>query len=185
MRTADPGRLQRIFDSAITLFAERRFHEVRMDDISARAGVSKGLLYQHFKDKDDLYLEIITRGLNQLLDQVRLRIAGSHDPEDKLFGFVQEVIQFFNTRPSYLELIELVKRSHSKETDAIREQFLDLLIAIIRQLEASGRWTVDDPKFAALALLGMIREHKLWQTPDSSALPKRIVHLFLHGLSKT
>jgi AcrR family transcriptional regulator len=184
MRTADPVRLQRIFDSAVSLFAERRFHEVRMDDISARAGVSKGLLYQHFKDKDDLYLEIITRGLNRLLDEVRFRIAGSKNPEEKLRGFVQEVVRFFNGHPSYLELLEIVKQSRAKKADGIRSQCLELLIAILRELNDSGRWTVPDPELAARALLGMTRELLHWQTPASSDLPERIINLLLNGLTK-
>ncbi|HZW29624.1 MAG TPA: helix-turn-helix domain-containing protein, partial [Isosphaeraceae bacterium] len=54
MRTADPAKSRRIIDAAIQLFAERPYHEVRMEDIAARAQVAKGTLYLHYQDKEDL-----------------------------------------------------------------------------------------------------------------------------------
>jgi AcrR family transcriptional regulator len=187
MRTADPVRVQRIIDTAAGLFADRHYHEVRMDDIAARAGVSKGALYQHFKDKDDLYLALILQGLNRLFDEVRERVAGPKAPEDKLRGFVAEVVRFFTTYPSYLELIQRVEQSQSHQAAALRarrSQFIELLIGVIRELNASGRWTVSNPEFAALALIGMTREVLRWQTPAPPGLFEPIVQLFLHGLSK-
>jgi hypothetical protein len=50
VRTADPAKAQRIIQAAIQLFAERPYHEVRMDDVAERAKVAKGTLYVHFKD---------------------------------------------------------------------------------------------------------------------------------------
>jgi AcrR family transcriptional regulator len=186
MRTADPVRLQRIFDSAVSLFAERRFHEVRMDDISTRAGVSKGLLYQHFKDKDELYLEIIIRGLEQLQKDVQFRLTGTQNPEEKLRGLIQEVVRFFNQNPSYVELMEIIKRSRSQKADEIRGQFLSLLLEIMRELDASGRWRVRDPELSARTLMVMIRGlMSCWQVPAPADLPERIAHQFLYGLTKT
>ena len=63
MRTADPAKVRRIIDAAIQLFAERPFHEVRMEDIAARAKVAKGTLYLHYKDKEDLFAGIMNDGL--------------------------------------------------------------------------------------------------------------------------
>lgn len=185
MRTADPLRLQRIFEAAVSLFAERRFHEVRMDDVAARAGVSKGLLYQHFKDKDELYVEIILRGLNKLLEDIRFRLAGTTSPEEKLRGFVQEVVRFFNAHPSYLELLEIVKQSRSLKANESRGQCLSMLIDVMRELDATGRWRVSDPELASRALMGMTRELMNWQCPAPADFPERIVHQFLHGLSKS
>ncbi len=63
MRTTDPAKVGRIIDAAIQLFAERPYHEVRMDDIAERAQVAKGTLYLHFKDKEALYCALMLEGL--------------------------------------------------------------------------------------------------------------------------
>jgi AcrR family transcriptional regulator len=187
MRLVDPVRLQRILDTAACLFAERRYHEVRMDDIAARAGVSKGAVYHHFKDKDDLYLALIQQGINRLFDEVRERITGLKDPEEKVRAYVEEMVRFHNSHPSCLDLIQRAELSHSDQVDALqasRTRLQDLLIGILRELDASGRWLVGNPEFAARALKGMTREILRWQTPASPYLPYQIVQLFLHGLSK-
>jgi AcrR family transcriptional regulator len=45
---------QRILDAAYGLFWRQGFLRVSMDDIAARAGITKRALYQHFRSKDDL-----------------------------------------------------------------------------------------------------------------------------------
>ena len=45
---------QRVLDAAYSLFWRQGFLRVSMDDIAARAGITKRALYQHFQSKDDL-----------------------------------------------------------------------------------------------------------------------------------
>ncbi|MSQ93318.1 MAG: TetR/AcrR family transcriptional regulator [Gemmataceae bacterium] len=58
MRACDPKRGLQILDAAAQLFAKRRYHEVRMDDIAESAGVAKGTLYKYYHDKEDLLSQI-------------------------------------------------------------------------------------------------------------------------------
>lgn len=46
-------RNRQILDAALAVFSERGFEAARMDDIAARAGLSKGGLYAHFRSKDE------------------------------------------------------------------------------------------------------------------------------------
>jgi AcrR family transcriptional regulator len=48
---------QKLFDTAIGLFDKRGYDRVTVDEICARAGVSKGAFYNHFKSKDQVVLE--------------------------------------------------------------------------------------------------------------------------------
>lgn len=52
-----------ILDAAAALAAERGFAELRMDDVAARAGVAKGVLYLRFAGKDALLVAIVRREL--------------------------------------------------------------------------------------------------------------------------
>jgi AcrR family transcriptional regulator len=186
MRVTDPFRLQRIIDTAAGLFAERPFHEVRMEDIAARSGVSKGLVYHHFKDKDDLYVALIVQGIRRLFHEVQARIENAESAEDKLRGFVEEGVRFLTSNPSYWALIQRVEQAGSPHADALqanRAEFFNLLTGIIQELGASGRWATGDPEVAAHALLGMIREICRWHPVPPIELSKHIVRLFLHGIS--
>ena len=54
MRRSRDETHRRILDAAYGLFWRQGFLRVSMDDIAARAGITKRTLYQHFRSKDDL-----------------------------------------------------------------------------------------------------------------------------------
>ena len=53
---------------AKTLFLDRPYDQVSMDDLAARAGVSKGLVFHYFGSKRELYVELVRRGADDLLN---------------------------------------------------------------------------------------------------------------------
>src|SRR4051794_15223086 len=60
-RTAE--RRQAIIDAALDEFVARGFTATRLDDIAKRAGVGKGTIYLHFKDKESMFEELIRTAL--------------------------------------------------------------------------------------------------------------------------
>lgn len=55
--SADERRAQ-LLEAALAEFGRQGFHATQMEHVSARAGVSKALLYQHFPSKDDLFAAV-------------------------------------------------------------------------------------------------------------------------------
>ncbi|MDX8400560.1 MAG: TetR/AcrR family transcriptional regulator [Gallionellaceae bacterium] len=55
--------------AALDLFVERGFAATKLDDIAARAGVSKGTLYLYFASKEELFKSVIQQGCMPLLAQ--------------------------------------------------------------------------------------------------------------------
>ena len=56
----DPDeRRSRILDAALTEFAEKGFHRASTNAIAERAGVAKGLVFHHFKSKDELFSAVV------------------------------------------------------------------------------------------------------------------------------
>lgn len=55
------ARIPEILDAALIAFAEKGFAATRMDDIAARVGVSKPIIYRHFATKNDLFQALMTR----------------------------------------------------------------------------------------------------------------------------
>ena len=49
----------RIIKAAFKIFTKKGYHESTMDDIAKEIGVSKGALYQYFKNKRELLNEIV------------------------------------------------------------------------------------------------------------------------------
>jgi AcrR family transcriptional regulator len=72
---ASEQRRRAILDAALDVFSEAGFAAARLDDVAARAGVAKGTIYLFFKDKEDLFEQIIQSAVAPMLDQVGHMIA--------------------------------------------------------------------------------------------------------------
>jgi AcrR family transcriptional regulator len=58
----DPGqRREQILDSANSLFAERAYDEVSIEDIASAAGVTRGLVHHYFGGRKDVYVALLER----------------------------------------------------------------------------------------------------------------------------
>jgi AcrR family transcriptional regulator len=189
MRTCDPTRGQQILDSAAQLFAKHHYHEVRMDDIAAQAGVAKGTLYRYFHDKEDLYLALAVDGMERLLAESQQRAGGAGKPEARLRSFIEGVVQFYELYPYYLELLARVEVSRSAESLAavqvIRKRYHSLLTNLLAEIHAAGRYRTAEPDLAALALMGIIRSLlRTLPQPWPDHLPRWIYQQFLIGLGQ-
>ncbi|TAK67861.1 MAG: TetR/AcrR family transcriptional regulator [Betaproteobacteria bacterium] len=61
------ARPEEIIAAALDLFVERGFAATRLDDVAARAGVSKGTLYLYFENKEDLFKAVVRGNMLPLL----------------------------------------------------------------------------------------------------------------------
>jgi AcrR family transcriptional regulator len=70
--------------SAFELFADTGFSNVNLDQIAARAGVTKGSLYWHYKNKKALILAACQHYYRQWQQEVQAAIARASDPQERL-----------------------------------------------------------------------------------------------------
>lgn len=63
--------------AALDLFVERGFKATRLDDVAARAGVTKGTLYLYFDSKEDLFAAVIRDGVLPNLARAE-QLLGAH-----------------------------------------------------------------------------------------------------------
>ena len=60
-KQARPGEL---LDSALDLFVEKGFAGTRVEEVAARAGVSKGTLFLYFPSKDELFKAVVRHSIS-------------------------------------------------------------------------------------------------------------------------
>lgn len=63
------ARPQELTAAALSLFVDRGFAATKLDDVAARAGVSKGTLYLYFDSKEALFTAVIREGIVPALDK--------------------------------------------------------------------------------------------------------------------
>lgn len=63
------ARPAELLSAALDLFVERGYAATKLDDVAARAGVSKGTLYLYFESKEALFKAVIEQGILPMLDE--------------------------------------------------------------------------------------------------------------------
>ncbi len=74
-------RREQLIEIARGLFAERGFDAASVEEIAARAGVSKPVVYEHFGGKEGLYAVVVDREVRQLLEMMRTALTSGHPRE--------------------------------------------------------------------------------------------------------
>src|SRR5438046_1155055 len=64
--SSNPDRRSQILDAALVCFAKRGFHQASMHDISAEAGISVGLIYRYFQNKEAVIAAMADRHKKQI-----------------------------------------------------------------------------------------------------------------------
>src|SRR5213080_2132813 len=74
IESSNPDRRTQILEAAIVCFAKHGFHQASMHDISAEAGISVGLIYRYFQNKEAVIAAMADRHkkeICELLDRAR------------------------------------------------------------------------------------------------------------------
>jgi AcrR family transcriptional regulator len=82
-----------IIEAGFKLFSEKGFYKTNSKELAEQAGVSIGTFYAYFKDKKDLFLEVVNLHFEQVFDKLfTLLDTVEFIPEDKE-GFVRSFIE--------------------------------------------------------------------------------------------
>ncbi|MGH3272831.1 MAG: TetR/AcrR family transcriptional regulator, partial [Streptosporangiaceae bacterium] len=70
-------RREQLLEIGRSLFAERGLDGTSIEEIAARAGVSKPVVYEHFGGKEGLYAVVVDREVRSLLAMMQVALTGS------------------------------------------------------------------------------------------------------------
>src|ERR1700712_2442024 len=78
VRMTGRERREQLLDVGRSLFAEKGFEATSIEEIAARAGVSKPVVYEHFGGKEGLYAVVVDREMQSLLDAISSALTGDN-----------------------------------------------------------------------------------------------------------
>lgn len=154
-----------ILAAATAVFLAKGYQGASVDEIAARAAVSKQTVYKHFSDKERLFTEIVLATTDRVDELVRLTagtLAESADLERALDGLANRFLVTL-MQPELLQLRRLVIANADRFPDVARswfergfERVLATLAASFERLADEGRLVVDDPLLAANHFVGLL-----------------------------
>jgi AcrR family transcriptional regulator len=181
-------RREQLLDVGRRIFAERGFEATSTEEIAARAGVSKPVVYEHFGGKEGLYAVVVDREMQSLLDRVDRALTAGH-PRDLLEQAALALLDYIEEQTDGFRI--LVRDS---PVTSATGNFSSLIGDIATQVEHilgdefSARGY--DPGLASLyshALVGMVALTGQWwleaRHPKKDEVAAHLVNLAWHGLS--
>lgn len=111
-------RREQILESAITCFSKKGYHETTMDDIVVVAGLSKGSLYWHFKNKQELFTRLVETWFTEIEERVSEILTAGMPAKASLVAILESIQESAGARP------ELVRAMLEYYTMALRDDAL-------------------------------------------------------------
>jgi TetR/AcrR family transcriptional repressor of mexJK operon len=147
-----------ILEAATEVFLRNGYRGASMDEIAARAGVSKQTVYKHFADKERLFSEIVTSAVDEAGDPVHdevLKLEDSADVEADLRGLARQLLGRV-MQPRILQLRRLVIGEAGRFPELGRIFYeqgpgrtIAALATVFERLAARAELRLDDPRLAA------------------------------------
>jgi AcrR family transcriptional regulator len=171
-----------------SLFAERGFDAASIEEVAARAKVSKPVVYEHFGGKEGLYAVVVDREVRALLDRVTTALTAGH-PRELLEQAALALLDYIESETDGFRV--LVRESPVMSATG---NFSSVLNDVAHQVEhilgAEFKTRGFDPKLAELysqALVGMVALTGRWwlevRKPRKEAVAAHLVNLAWKGLS--
>lgn len=95
---------QKILDAALEVFAKQGYHSSTVEAIAKTAGISKGLMYNYFKSKEDVLQELMIGMMEALMCEYMPLKPEEKFKEDDIINFINVGIDLVLEKPHYWKL---------------------------------------------------------------------------------
>ena len=181
-------RREQLIEIARALFAERGFDGTSIEEVAARAEVSKPVVYEHFGGKEGLYAVVVDREVRQLLGMVQGALTAG-GPRELLEQAALALLDYIEQVPDGFRI--LVRDSPIGSSSG---SFVSIIGDIASRVEyiLAGEFRTRgfDTKFApmyAQMLVGMVGTTGQWwldaRKPPKRVVAQHLVNLAWNGLS--
>jgi AcrR family transcriptional regulator len=130
------ARREAILAAALDEFSASGFAATRLDDVARRAGVAKGTIYLHFRDKEALFQELIRSALSPFVATIEAASAADLPlravAERLVSGFVREV--YGTNRKNIIRLVLAEGRRFPNVADFYYREVVGRAMAAVRGL---------------------------------------------------
>ena len=179
---------QKLFAAAINLFESQGYFATSIEQVTAEAGVSKGLVYHYFKSKEELLEALITETTGTMKSVAATLESGTSIGKslsqfiDNFFGYLESEKRFIKLQLTLMLMPELKEVVHGP-----MKQRADLLLhMLISWFEAAEVIEPENRGRLLLAMLDGVALHYL-STYDGyplSSMKPQIVQMANHLCSK-
>ncbi len=146
-------RQKQILDVATRIFSKKGFTRTQVDKIANLAGLGKGTVYRYFKNKKNLFLSVVDRGIENLKDLVLEAMAKEKEPLDKIKKAIEAYLKFFENNSN---LIGILIYEQSEFQNRIQKRYFDHYYEHINKMEEVFRQGIAKGQIKKIDVKGAI-----------------------------
>jgi AcrR family transcriptional regulator len=189
VRMTGAQRRQQLLDIGRELFGQKGFEATSIEEIAARADVSKPVVYEHFGGKEGLYAVVVDREMQLLLDRFTSALSEPGRPRDLLKRAALVLLDYIEDDTEGFRVLTRdapVTSGAGSFSSLIGEVARKVEHLLGRQFDSRGY----DPQLAELysqALVGMVALVGQWwldtRSPGKQEVAAHLVNLAYNGLA--
>jgi AcrR family transcriptional regulator len=181
-------RREQLISIARGLFAERGFDGASVEEIAARAAVSKPVVYEHFGGKEGLYAVVVDREVRRLLEMMQAALTSGHPRvllEQAAFALLDYIEQ---SSDGFRILVRdsPIGSASGSFVSIIGDIASRVEYILAAEFKARGFDAKAAPMYAQM-LVGMVGTTGQWwldtRKPAKEVVAAHLVNLAWHGLS--
>lgn len=181
-------RREQLIATARVVFAERGYDGAAVEEIAARAGVSKPVVYEHFGGKEGVYAVVVDRDVTMLMSMMRKALSGGSFRQ-LLEQAAVAFLDFIDEHPDGFRI--LVRDAPIGSQGASFQSILGDVASrvegiLVDAFEARGHDPEAAPMYSQM-LVGMVGTTGQWwldtRTPAKEIVAAHLVNLAWNGLS--
>jgi len=165
----DDKRLAILARSA-ELFAESGYDRTSMTDIADACGISKGLFYHYYRNKEQLLFDMLARHLLRCRDAVDEANDRRMAPETRLCGMVSALLMVYADADALHKVqmndLAILPAAQQEELKAIEREIVERIAATLAEINPALGRNRRLLKPVTMSLLGMVNWHHTWFRPD-------------------
>jgi AcrR family transcriptional regulator len=197
-RRRKQARPQEILEAALAVFAEKGFAAARMEDISRRAGVTKGTIYLYFDSKEALFKGLVRESIAPAIEDTLAKARQFDGPAPALLRLALNAIAGFVTTSNRVVLPKIIIADAGNFPELARfyreeiiTRGLGLFEAVIARGVAAGEFRAVDPGHVARLCIAPVLLAAFWRTTfaafdavpyDHAAMIQTHIDILLRGL---
>jgi AcrR family transcriptional regulator len=185
----------KILDKSLPLFADKGYDGVSMRDIARAVGVKAPALYNHFPDKQTLYLAVVSHAFENKLAPMTNALTSSETADNRLKEFIKVMVGSMAADQSFRQIMQReMLDGDEQRLKFIGETMFSELFEIAAELFKEINPKCKQPHLLPITVIGMIRQHFDFQplirylpgmentTIDEVELSEHIYSLLMTGL---
>ncbi len=133
-----PEKIESILDTARKMFARYGLRKTSLEEVARMARVAKATIYNYFGSKDSVYLEVLRREVDEVVEKVSSSVAQETSPKDKLVAFARAKFRYMRQAINILNLDREGVEKLLPSAEGIRSELFEQEVNIIRSILNEG-----------------------------------------------